>query len=227
MITLGHFFENDIVSPIDGFPPGMKKLISCNPPPNSRPGLSVIGEAVVRSMLDLGMIVDLTHSTPDARTRVFDILSEVNGKREAKGKKKRPVVFSHVGVRGIFNAPMNPSDGEILNVKECNGVIGIIFMNYWLSGKEENDFLGLIGERDPGSEYIYRTVEHIHRVTGSYDNVAIGTDFDGFTDPPDDLQDISKFPVLRSFLLKKGLKQKDVNKIMGDNILRVLQDGWG
>jgi microsomal dipeptidase-like Zn-dependent dipeptidase len=66
------------------------------------------------------------------------------------------------------------------------------------------------------------------------DVVAIGTDFDGFTDTPDELVDASQMPRLTQRLVseytaagQRKYSDTDVNKILGDNALRVLETGWG
>jgi membrane dipeptidase len=57
--------------------------------------------------------------------------------------------------------------------------------------------------------------------------VAIGTDFDGFTDPPDDLPDAAMLPRLTQRLIAEGYSQQEIAKIWGGNTLRVLREGWG
>jgi membrane dipeptidase len=59
------------------------------------------------------------------------------------------------------------------------------------------------------------------------DHVAIGTDFDGFTDPPDDINDPAMFPDLQSELKNSGFTDPEIEKIFKTNALRVLMDGWG
>ncbi|MCU0304938.1 MAG: membrane dipeptidase, partial [Thermoanaerobaculales bacterium] len=61
---------------------------------------------------------------------------------------------------------------------------------------------------------------------GGIDTVALGTDFDGFTDPPDDLDDPSKMPLLTQALLSAGLSEPEVEKVLGRNMERVLRAGW-
>ncbi len=80
---------------------------------------------------------------------------------------------------------MNPTDAEIKTIAGFGGVIGVIFMNYWLDS----------GHHDNGLDLIVATIKHIVD-KGGIDAVAIGSDFDGFTDPPDDLKDISEMPRL-------------------------------
>lgn len=95
------------------------------------------------------------------------------------------------------------------------GVIAVIFMNTWL-GEHENK---------NGLDAIVATIRQI-TVVGGIDSVAIGSDFDGFTDPPDDLKDIAEMPRLTEALLEAGFSETEVEKILGLNMERVLHDGW-
>ena len=227
-ITLAHFFPNDLVSVVNGLPPNVISLLNF-PTVFPDDGLTEVGEEAVRWMLEQGIIIDLIHSSPKARLQVIEI--------NKQNQYKRPMVFSHCGTAEVFKAhaeqkhyndyKLNPSNEEILAIKECNGIIGLIFDLYWLRGKEEaNAILGLIPDAK-GIPYIIETVRQIHNVTGSYDNIAIGTDFDGFTDVIDDAPDISYLPNFRDALVKEGIQVSDIDKIMGLNALRVIEDGWG
>lgn len=122
---------------------------------------------------------------------------------------------------------MSPDDEEILKIKECNGMIGIIFMNYWLTGKEEKP---LLWHKDFGFDNILRSIKHIVAITGSFDHVGIGTDFDGWADPPDDYYDASMLGEFKHRLVlernKLGATEEDIEKITGGNLLRVLKEGW-
>jgi microsomal dipeptidase-like Zn-dependent dipeptidase len=226
MITLAHFFENDVAPPVNGIPPSLRKLLICEDRDLNK-SLTPMGEKIVKRMLERGMIIDLTHMTPIARKQVFNLNDE-------RGLDKRPIVFSHVGVANMFrnskhqiDSAMNPTDEEIMRIKECNGLIGVVFIKYWLVGKEEKDFWIFDLFSDPGFKYIYKTIKYIHRVTGTYDNIALGSDFDGFTDPLDDLKGSSKFPELINYLSNKGISDVNLEKITSGNILRVLKEGWG
>ena len=214
MITLAHFYDNDIVPPVVGLPLSMRRLLDCRQVKDTTKTLTSIGETVVEKMLDIGMLVDLTHSTPSARQRIFAM-------NKARGNDMRPLVFSHVGVRSIFDDIMNPNDEEIRQIQDCNGVIGVILDNFWLNGTDDE-----LLDYNPGIPDIIKTMKVIRDVTGTYDNIAFGSDFDGFTDPADDLQDISKMPYLTEAMLKEGFGEDDVKKILGGNAMRVLENGW-
>ena len=204
MLTLAHFYANEVAAPVVGIPPDMQKLGCFKAPKNLELGLGPIGPAVVEEMLRLGMVVDLTHCTPRARDEVYDICGA-----------RRPLVFSHVGVQPLADDPMSPTEDEICTIASTGGVIAVIFMNHWL------------GEHDSrnGVDAIVATIRRIIEV-GGVDTVAVGSDFDGFTDPPDDLKDIAQMPKLTEALLRGGFGETEIEKILGGNMMRVLRDGW-
>ncbi len=69
------------------------------------------------------------------------------------------------------------------------------------------------------------TAKHIADI-GGIDTVAFGSDVDGFTDPPDDIKNVSQMPHLTAALLGSGFSDPDVEKILGKNMERVLRSGW-
>jgi microsomal dipeptidase-like Zn-dependent dipeptidase len=76
-------------------------------------------------------------------------------------------------------------------------------------------------------DYIYQTIQAIHTVTNSFDNIAIGTDFDAMNNPSDDMFNHSLIPKLVEYLSMKGISEKDIEKIMSANAIRILKEGWG
>ncbi|MEE9578775.1 MAG: membrane dipeptidase, partial [Gemmatimonadota bacterium] len=69
-------------------------------------------------------------------------------------------------------------------------------------------------------------LEHIRDVTGSWEHAMLGTDFDGFTDPPDDVPDASHLGAVTQMMIDRGLPEVEIKRILGGNALRVLQSGW-
>ena len=63
-------------------------------------------------------------------------------------------------------------------------------------------------------------IEHIRRIAG-IDHVGLGGDYDGTDNLPDGLEDVSKYPALIAELLRRGWTDSDVEKLVGENILRV------
>jgi membrane dipeptidase len=70
-------------------------------------------------------------------------------------------------------------------------------------------------------EKIVEHIDHVVKLVGP-DHVGLGSDFDG-ADMPDGLEDCSKLPRITEALLRKGYKEEDVRKILGENLLRVME----
>jgi membrane dipeptidase len=66
-------------------------------------------------------------------------------------------------------------------------------------------------------------IDHIRKVAG-IDHIGLGGDFDGITSVPDGLEDVSKYPWLTAELLRRGYKDDEVKKILGQNVLRVMRE---
>jgi membrane dipeptidase len=207
MITLAHFYDSALVAHVDGIPKDMLVRHVCHFDfgAGGSPPLTELGREVLRRMADLRMVVDVTHCTPAAREAIY-----------AEAGRDRPLVASHVGVARFRDDPYNLADDEIREIAATGGVMGVIFLTYWLTADHPRD----------GLPIIWRTLEHVHDVTGSWDHVVLGTDFDGFTDPPDDVRDASQLGAVTRMLLERGLSEEDVLKILGRNATRVLELGW-
>lgn len=206
-LALAHLFPNNVA----GHTRGISREIVGNPvcPLDlgviDERGLTPFGREVVERMVSLRMIPDLTHCSPASRKEVLDIVDN-----------RIPVIASHNGVWELNPMSYNLNAEEIRRIRDTGGVVGVIFMPYWLSGHAPG----------AGLELIWRTMEAISRSAGTWETVAVGTDFDGFTDPPDDVNDASKLPAVGCMLLAKGLDTTVVQQIIGGNARRVLRDGW-
>jgi microsomal dipeptidase-like Zn-dependent dipeptidase len=204
-LTLAHFYENEAVYPCFPYPESVQSLGCFTGDRNVALGLKPFGEQVIEKMIELGMILDIVHCTPPARKRIYDIVGN-----------RMPLIASHVGAYEINPSPYNLKDWELRKIADSGGVAGVIFMNYWLMPHETKR----------GINFIARTLEHFANVAG-IDHVAIGTDFDGFTDPPDDLEGAIRLPKLTQRLIAEGYSAEAIQKIWGGNALRVLREGWG
>ncbi len=209
-LTLAHFYPNMVAPPVFPYPTygikrsNWKKLLAGW---DMNKGLTAIGAKVVKRMLDLGMLIDIAHCTPKARSEIYKIV----------GDKKNCLLASHSGAFEINRDPYNLEDWELKWFSDHDCVVGIIFMNYWISPVDSP--LGL--------RYIEQTVNHIRNTAGAK-VIGLGTDYDGFTDPPDEMVDISEIPRLTRYLscLEK-YTEKEIKDILGGNALRLLIDGWG
>ncbi len=222
--TLAHFFENILVSSQGGIPPKVRKLMhydTANTYANGYNTRDNIAVQAVDHLLEKGIIIDLVHCTEGAKSMVY-------ARNEMRGANKRPLVFSHTGIRSVVlkyspqftypDALYLPGDDDILKIKDCNGVLGIIFMDYWLNGTETVS---------NAADVVIESIEYVARICGNYDNIAIGSDLDGFTEVPRDLAGPDKIPYLIQKMHDKGIAQADIDKICFGNYMRVLAGGWG
>ena len=209
-LTLAHFYPNKVVSPVFPYPTyginrsNWKHLLAGW---DMNKGLTAIGAKVVGRMLELGMLIDVAHCTPKARSEIYEIV----------GSRKNCLLASHTGAFEINRDPYNLEDWELKWFADHDCVTGIIFMNYWLSPIDSP--LGL--------KYIEQTVSHIRDVAGA-NVLGIGTDFDGFTDPPDEITDMSEIPRITRYLYSlKRYSDEEIEGFLGKNSIRLLMDGWG
>ena len=225
LLTLAHFYDAQISPPAPGLPHDMLlSQLGCFREalnPDLSLGLYDDGKAVVTRMLELGMIVDLSHTNPTARRDIYAIWEGM------PADQKRPLVFSHAGLHrtaGHTHAK-NPSAADLEMIRKTGGVVGIMFMNYWLAGKT------LHGAADNMSHAV-AAIHTLHKA-GYEDHIALGSDFDGFTDPPRELKEPSDFPNLTDELLTgrryggRTYTEAQVKKFLGGNFMRVLAAGWG
>lgn len=227
-ITLAHTRNNDICDS------------STDPDGPLNNGLSAFGTEVVKEMNRLGIMVDISHISDKS---FFDVLKIT----------KTPVIASHSSCRALCASPRNLSDDMLLALKENGGVIQICVLGNYLRTPEPNpeldakinDLKTKYGDYEKLSDSLkklvrteYRSlqkqyekpatvkdiadhIDHVVQIIG-VDYVGIGTDFDG-GGGVEGCRTASDMKNITIELLRRGYSKKDITKIWGGNVMRVMQ----
>ncbi|KAM0335724.1 hypothetical protein ACHAQA_000774 [Verticillium albo-atrum] len=181
-------------------------------------GVSPLGRRLINEMNRLGMFVDLAHVSEDT---MVDVLG---GKKDWDGSKA-PIIFSHSSAYSICPHPRNVKDHVLQLVKERNSLVMANFSPDFISCVDAGHENGL-PDSVPENANLDQVVKHILHIGNliGFDHVGLGSDFDGIPSTPTGLDDVSKYPVLVAELLKQGISDEDVSKIVGGNLLRVWKD---
>ncbi|KAL5117220.1 hypothetical protein ACEQ8H_004909 [Pleosporales sp. CAS-2024a] len=181
-------------------------------------GLSPDGRLLVKEMNRLGMLVDLSHVSQNT---MRDAL--VGNDRDASWNGSiAPPIFSHSSAYALCPHPRNVPDDILHLVKKRNSLVMVNFSPDFVSckpGKTATD-LPIFVPENATLLHVVKHIMHIGELIG-YDHVGIGTDYDGIEETPKGLEDVSKFPDLIAELLRQGVRDEDVAKVAGRNLLRV------
>lgn len=182
----------------------------------------------------IGMLIDLTHLND---VTFFDCIEA----------SKKPIIVSHDGVQAVCPSECNLSDERLRAIGKNGGVVGMeIVKTELVRGSQETGELVTF-------DNVIDHIDHIVKVAG-IDHVGLGLDYDNFplvrnvhramcpfpgsiegfyTGIPkgdhmtEDPNDVSEGYVIAEYLVNRGYSDEDILKILGGNLMRVLEETIG
>ena len=179
-------------------------------------GLTKLGKNLIEKLVQKRIAIDLSHTN---ETTFFDI---INLCKKLKNEGQRPIVMaSHSNVKALCNIPRNLSDGQILAIKDLDGVIGVVSIkNFCIKSQDICN---------PNIDFEQKYIDHINylkKLLGGIENIAIATDDMKYYDiEPEYYQNLNIYPHcevkkrLEIALKKNQYQKKEIMDILEGNFV--------
>lgn len=162
-------------------------------------GLTLFGKQVVAEMNRLGMLVDVSHISTAGFWSVIETTT-------------KPIIATHSNAKSLCSHPRNLNDEQIKALAQNGGLAGITFAGQFL----EEDW------RNACIESVYKHIDYMLNLIGNDDHIGFGSDFDGISHPPYNIQGVQDYKPLIEYL-SKYYSDETINKITHQNVINLLQ----
>ena len=162
-------------------------------------GLTLFGKQVVAEMNRLGMLIDVSHISTTGFWSVIETST-------------KPILATHTNAKSLCSHPRNLNDEQIKALAQNGGLAGITFAGQFL----EEDW------RNACIESVYKHIDYMLNLIGNDDHIGFGSDFDGISHPPYNIQGVQDYKPLIEYL-SKYYSDETINKITHQNVINLLQ----
>jgi len=177
----------------------------CPSSPDTGPGLTDLGKALIGACNDLRILIDLSH------------LNE-RGFWDVAALSTAPLVATHSNAHAISPHSRNLTDQQLAAIRQSGGLVGVNFATAFLRPDGRHD-------KNTPIDLIVRHIEHLLERLGE-DGVGFGSDFDGAIIPAE-LGDAAGLQILVQAMRKRGFNRRLIEKLCFRNWLGVLGRTWG
>lgn len=215
-VTVAHLFFRDVATNAPALPFLPDWIYNHVFPQKKDEGLTALGREVVEAMVDEGVLIDITHMRSESIRDVFNLLDARDAAKEI------PVLATHMACR-FGGLQYCFDDDTIRAVAGRGGVLGCILCEHYIT----SGLPGAVKSLKDSVDRLCRHIDKIHDLTGTHDNIAIGSDLDGYIKPAlPGLQHMGQMAELQREL-RARYGDVDTEKICSGNALRVLRANWG
>ena len=177
----------------------------CPSSPDTGPGLTDLGKALIGACNRLRILIDLSH------------LNE-RGFWDTAAISNAPLVATHSNAHAISPHSRNLTDKQLAAIRQSGGLVGVNFAASFLRPDGRHD-------KDTPVELIIQHIEHLLEHLGE-DGVGFGSDFDGAMIPAE-LGNAAGLQILVPAMRQRGFAKPLIEKLCFRNWLRVLDRTWG
>lgn len=207
----------------------------------SHKGLTDFGVQVVKRMNQLGMIIDVSHVGEQTFWDVIKLTSKpimashscvynlTPHRRNLKDDQIKAIAKNGGVIQlnfnpGFIDSSFDKKETAFLkkHAAESDSLLKAGMGDFYSMDYLYQKYAEEANAMRPSLSMIINHIDYIVKLVG-IEYVGLGSDFDGINLTPQQLDDVSTYPLITKALVEKGYAKKDINKILGGNFLRVLQ----
>jgi len=204
-------------------------------------GLTDFGKQVVKRMNELGMMIDVSHAGEQTFWDVIQLSTKpiiashscvynlTPHRRNLKDDQIKAIAKNGGVIQlnfnpGFIDSSVGKKETAFLekHKAEMDSMLKTGMDDFYAMDYLYQKYTGETNNIRPPLSMLIDHIDYIVRLVG-VDYVGLGSDFDGINFTPQQLDDVRSYPLITKALVEKGYSKKDVNKILGGNLLRVLK----